>query len=53
MIKIVIGVAAGGLFGFLYYRFIGCRGGACRITSNPYLSVLYWAVFGGLLANLL
>jgi hypothetical protein len=47
------GTVAGGFFGFLYYRFIGCRSGACRITSNLYLSVVYWAVFGGLIANLL
>lgn len=53
MIKIIIGVMAGGIVGFLYYRFIGCRSGTCYITRNPYLSTLYWAVLGGLIANLL
>ena len=52
MIAIIIGAVAGGIVGFLYYRFIGCRSGACIITGNPYISTLYWAVLGGLLANL-
>ncbi|MFQ6109807.1 MAG: hypothetical protein ACE5L7_09690, partial [Candidatus Aminicenantales bacterium] len=53
MIKILIGFLAGALAGFLYYRFIGCRSGVCMITSNPYLSTLYWALLGGLMANIL
>jgi hypothetical protein len=50
MLKIILGVVVGGIFGFLYYRFIGCRSGACMITGNPYISTIYWAVFGGLAA---
>jgi len=53
MIMIILGVVAGAGVGYLYYRFIGCRSGACFITSNPYRSMIYWAVFGGLLANLI
>jgi hypothetical protein len=53
MIPIVIGVLLGGAAGFLFYRFVGCRSGACRITSNPYLATIYGAVLGGLVANLL
>ena len=53
MIAIIIGAVAGGLVGFLYYRFIGCRSGACIITGNPYISTIYGAVLGGLVANLL
>ena len=53
MIKIIVGVVAGAGIGFLYYRLIGCRSGACFITSNLYRSMIYWAVFGGLLANLI
>jgi len=52
MIAIIIGAVAGGIVGFLYYRFIGCRSGACIITGNPYISTIYWAVLGGLVANL-
>lgn len=53
MTVIVIGAVVGGVVGYLYYRFIGCRSGACIITGNPYISTLYWAVLGGLIANLL
>jgi hypothetical protein len=53
MIAIIVGAVAGGIVGFLYYRFIGCRSGACIITGNPYISTIYWAVLGGLVANLL
>jgi hypothetical protein len=53
MTAIVIGAVAGGIVGYLYYRFIGCRSGACIITGNPYISTIYWAVLGGLIANIL
>ncbi len=53
MVIIIIGVTAGAIVGFLYYRFIGCRSGTCFITRNPYISTIYWAVLGGLMANLL
>ena len=51
MIKIVIGVAAGAVLGFLYYRFIGCASGTCKIASNPYISTIYWGVLGGLIGS--
>lgn len=53
MVKIIIGVILGAIIGFLYYRFIGCRSGACMITSNPYISTIYWALLGGLIANII
>jgi hypothetical protein len=53
MLKIVIGVLAGGVVGFLYNRFIGCKSGVCFISRNPYLSTLYWALLGGLIARIL
>jgi hypothetical protein len=52
-IKIVIGALVGAAGGFLFYRFVGCKSGTCRIASNPFLSVVYWALIGGLAANLL
>lgn len=52
MVKIVIGVIVGGIVGFLYYRFIGCATGTCRITSNPYISTFYFALLGALIANM-
>lgn len=44
--KIVLFVLGGAAFGFAWYRLVGCRTGACVITSNPYVSTLYGAVMG-------
>jgi len=52
MIRIGIGVVAGGIAGYLFYRFVGCRTGTCRIVGNPFLSTIYWALLGALVANL-
>jgi hypothetical protein len=48
-LRITLGAVGGGLAGFLYYKFIGCRSGACPIAGNPWASTLWWAVIGGLL----
>jgi hypothetical protein len=53
IIKIGLGVILGGVFGFFFYRFIGCKTGTCVITANPYISTIYWALLGGLVANIL
>jgi hypothetical protein len=29
-----------------YHKPVGCRSGACPITANPYISMLYGAVMG-------
>ncbi len=42
----VLLAGAGAIAGFLYYRFVGCAGGACPITSNPVVSTLYGGVIG-------
>jgi hypothetical protein len=46
----IVSAAIGGLFGFLYYRFVGCRTGACVIGANPYVSTLWGATMGFLLS---
>jgi hypothetical protein len=36
----------GALGGFAYYYFIGCRSGACPISSNLWISTAYGAGMG-------
>lgn len=48
-LRLIIGLAIGGLLGFAYYYFIGCNGGTCPITSNPYKSTIWGMAIGGLL----
>lgn len=52
IIKLIIGICVGGALGFGYYKFVGCSSGTCPLTSNPYISTIYGAVMGGLLANM-
>ena len=53
IVPIIVGVAAGAVAGFFFHKFIGCRQGTCVIAGNRYLSILYWAVLGGLAANII
>ena len=52
-LKYVIGFAIGGIGGFAYFYFIGCRTGSCPITSNPFVSTIWGGVIGALLADTL
>jgi hypothetical protein len=51
MLRMVMFVIGGAVLGFTYYRFVGCRTGACPITSSPYISTLYGALMGLLLSR--
>jgi hypothetical protein len=51
LIKLIIGAAVGGGLGFAYYKFIGCSTGACPLTSNPWISSIYGALLGALIAT--
>jgi hypothetical protein len=47
-----IGAFAGGIAGFLYWKYIGCLTGSCAITSKPVNSSLYFALLGALFFGL-
>ena len=51
MLRLVLFVVGGAAAGFLYYRFVGCRTGACPLTGNPYISTLYGAMIGLLMGR--
>jgi len=53
MLPIIIGAVVGGVGGFFFYRYVGCKSGACMITGNPYLSTIYGMLMGGLVGNIL
>jgi hypothetical protein len=53
IIPIVIGATAGAVIGYFFHKFIGCRTRGCAIAGNRYLSIVYWAVLGGLAANII
>lgn len=48
----IFGTIIGGIVGFIYYYKVGCTSGTCPITSNPWLSVLWGAVMGYLVAGI-
>jgi hypothetical protein len=50
LVRIVSFISLGGLGGFAYYYFIGCQGGTCPISSNPYISTSYGMMVGLLLS---
>ncbi len=43
---------AGGIGGFLYWKFIGCLSGTCVIKSVWYLSTLYGMALGWVIGSL-
>lgn len=49
--KLILFVVGGAVAGYLYYRLVGCRSGACPITSSPIISTVYGAMLGFLLGR--
>ena len=47
----IISTIIGAGFGFAYYKFVGCRSGACPITSSPYISTVWGALMGFLISG--
>ena len=44
-------IVLGAIGGYAYYKFVGCKTGACLITGNPWISTLYGALMGAMLAR--
>lgn len=52
ILRMAIGAVLGALAGYLImYKLIGCSTGTCPITRNPYISTIYGAAMGMLLAG--
>jgi LytS/YehU family sensor histidine kinase len=47
----ITGTVIGSIGGFIYYRMAGCSTGACVITSNPWLTILWGALLGYLIGS--
>ncbi|HLP15251.1 MAG TPA: DUF6132 family protein [Bacteroidota bacterium] len=44
----ILPIVLGGAAGYAYYRFVGCKSGACPISGNPWISTIYGAVLGSM-----
>lgn len=42
----IIGGLVGGVLGFVYYSFVGCRNGSCSLMSDPYISSILGVLVG-------
>jgi hypothetical protein len=51
MLRLLLGVVVGGGLGFALYKVVGCSSGACPLTSNPIISVIYGSILGALFAS--
>jgi hypothetical protein len=52
-IRSILGIVLGAIAGYIYYIKIGCVSGTCPLTSNPYMSILWGAVIGYFIADLI
>jgi hypothetical protein len=48
----LIGIIAGAIGGYIYYTQVVCVTGGCPLTSNPFITVLWGALMGYLLADM-
>ncbi len=51
LLRTLIGAAIGAAVGFLLYRFVGCKTGACPLTANPWIAIAIYGMLGALLAG--
>lgn len=51
IVKFIVGATVGAALGLGYYRLVGCPTGACPLTRNPWITTIYGALLGVLLAG--
>jgi hypothetical protein len=49
--KPFLGIILGGIAGFLYFHFVGCKSGTCAITGNPFSSIIAGSFLGFIVSN--
>lgn len=49
---IIPGILIGGLAGFLFYYFVGCKTGSCPITGHSYSSIMAGGLMGYLISDI-
>ncbi len=50
-LKFIAGAVVGAGLGFAFYKFVGCSTGTCPLTSNPWISSIYGAILGLVVAG--
>ena len=50
VVRPLIFILIGSLVGLGYYYFIGCSSGSCPLVSNPFITMGYTGIIGGLLS---
>lgn len=45
------GLILGGIGGYIYYIKVGCSSGACPITSNPWMTIIWGSITGYLIGS--
>ena len=51
IMKFIIGATTGAVLGLGYYKLVGCPTGACPLTRNPWITAVYGALVGALVAT--
>jgi len=51
-LKSITGMLLGVVGGYVYYIKVGCTGGSCPITSNPWMTMLWGLMMGYLVGDM-
>lgn len=51
IINHIIGAVVGAALGLGYQRLVGCPTGACPLTRSPWITTIYGALLGVLIAS--